>query len=663
MSKRLLGEDRGQQPWKRKRYNSGELHKSSWKGRGQKEAGLDERWEKSKRGFREEPGRDGGGDLRINQGTWSTNSFKTKDKAGRSEDNKDKSWSRVKSEREGAFPGLKREKGGHPSPTRSRSNKVKGETSNIKRETERKVRDQSVERLLKMKEDLFDEDEIKKDEDDVEFELFKARVIRKKMLKEKGLMSMSTFPERKVPLAGGACQPEKSESESESDSNSTYRESGRLIKTEMHEQVPKTLERHQSDSSSSSSEEFDVSDLAQLMKLSKLKKRKKRSQKKRSKDKSRKAKKTKNILAFFERDFGSEDSSDEELLKSLKRGRKKKIRSHKSEKGHGRSDNSDVEKSIEESSVVESRTDIDVEPPEIKEEDENLKPVGTDTESKSAETQKQSNASLEAIKRILDRKVEVEVVELDSDDDVQEVPLCFQQAPRTSMKKIEKKKRPNCFENVKQEQEVVTLDEPEEANLEDVDSDSEAEVGAPPGKRETMLVFVDIETNSAGTIDKIEILTPSIEGHRWVSGKTPEDLAIEFIKHVKETCRPGQVLVLICSATSYVLMLKYKLCELYITCPSLSSFLLRFLWLPASPPLTFSSAQSVSPPNTWTPSTPSSPAGSTSLPFKCASQVLMAGRVGGWWHDDFKRPELIVFLPVFPSNSLLAPRIRARLTR
>ena len=71
------------------------------------------------------------------------------------------------------------------------------------------------------------------------------------------------------------------------------------------------------------------------MKLSKLKKRKKRSQKKRSKDKSRKAKKTKNILAFFERDFGSEDSSDEELLKSLKRGRKKKIRSHKSEKGHG----------------------------------------------------------------------------------------------------------------------------------------------------------------------------------------------------------------------------------------------------------------------------------------------------------------------------------------
>ena len=117
------------------------------------------------------------------------------------------------------------------------------------------------------------------------------------------------------------------------------------------------------------------------------------------------------------------------------------------------------------------------------------------------------------------------------------------------MKKIEKKKRPNCVENVKQEQEVVTLDEPEEANLEDVDSDSEAEVGELPGKRETMLVFVDIETNSAGTIDRIEILTPSIEGHRWLSGKTSEDLAIEFIKHVKETCRPGQVLVL----TSYVL--------------------------------------------------------------------------------------------------------------
>ena len=569
MSKRLLGEDRGQQPWKRKRNNSGELHKSSWKGKGQKEEGLDERWERSERGFREEPGRDGAGDLRINQGTWSTNSFKTKDKAGRSEDNKDKSWSRVKSEREGAFPGLKREKGGHP--TRSRSNKVKGETSNMKRETERKVRDRSIERLLKMKEDLFDEDEIKKDEDDVEFELFKARVIRKKMLKEKGIMSMSTFPERKVPLAGGACQPEKSESESESDSNASYRESGRLIKTEMQEQAPKTLERHQSDSSSTSSEELDVSDLAQLMKLSKLKKRKKRSQKKRPKDKSRKAKKTKNILAFFERDFGSEDSSDEELLKSLKRGRKKKIRSHKSEKGHGRSDNSDAEKSIEESSVVESRTDIDVEPPEIKEEDaaqhENLKPVGTDTESKSAETQKQSNASLEAIKRILDRKVEVEVVELESDDDVQEVPLCFQQAPRTSMKRIEKKQRPNCVENVKQEQEVVTLDEPEDANLEDVDSDSEAEAGEPPRKRETMLVYVDIETNSAGTIDRIEILTPSIEGHRWISGKTSEDLAMEFIKQVKETCPPGQVLVLTRFATSYVLMLKYKLCELYITCP------------------------------------------------------------------------------------------------
>ena len=55
---------------------------------------------------------------------------------------------------------MKREKGGHP--TRSRSDKVKGETSTMKRETERKVRDRSIERLLKMKEDLFDEDEIKK---------------------------------------------------------------------------------------------------------------------------------------------------------------------------------------------------------------------------------------------------------------------------------------------------------------------------------------------------------------------------------------------------------------------------------------------------------------------------------------------------------------------
>jgi len=46
--------------------------------------------------------------------------------------------------------------------------------------------------------------------------------------------------------------------------------------------------------------------------------------------------------------------------------------------------------------------------------------------SKPDDKEKESNASLEAIKRILERTVEVEVVDLESDDDIQEIPLCFQ---------------------------------------------------------------------------------------------------------------------------------------------------------------------------------------------------------------------------------------------
>merc|ERR1712037_168321 len=98
---------------------------------------------------------------------------------------------------------FKRESGG--------SSKMKGEMG--------KVRDKSVERLLKMKEELLGEIE-KHEEDEVEFELFKAKVIKKKMLKDKRMSSMSTSPERKVFVVPGHW-PKKNEPESDSDLSSS----------------------------------------------------------------------------------------------------------------------------------------------------------------------------------------------------------------------------------------------------------------------------------------------------------------------------------------------------------------------------------------------------------------------------------------------------------
>merc|ERR1712083_1132442 len=94
---------------------------------------------------------------------------------------------------------FKRESEGSPS---GGSRKVKVDRS--------KVRDKSIERLLKMKDELLGEiEKVDKDEEEVEFELFKAKVIKKKMLKEKGLLSMptSTPISMSTPMSMSTCMP------------------------------------------------------------------------------------------------------------------------------------------------------------------------------------------------------------------------------------------------------------------------------------------------------------------------------------------------------------------------------------------------------------------------------------------------------------------------
>merc|ERR1739842_108686 len=82
------------------------------------------------------------------------------------------------------------------------------------------------------KEELLGEIERHDDEEEeVEFELFKAKVIKKKMLKNKKMSSMSKSPERKVSVVR-THWPEKYEPESDSDSSSSSVDKKKFVKSE-----------------------------------------------------------------------------------------------------------------------------------------------------------------------------------------------------------------------------------------------------------------------------------------------------------------------------------------------------------------------------------------------------------------------------------------------
>ena len=529
MSKRFSVEPGEQKPWKKRKGNPSELE--NWRSRKYKEE-EEERWKEERRAGQEGvAGREQTNDPRVKRATWSTSSFCKKDDVQRSQKKEEKSWSRVKSERGRVLnnsASFKRESGESPS---GGSNKIKG-----------KVRDKSIERLLKMKDELLGEIEKQDEEEEVEFELFKAKVIKKKMLKDKRMSSVLKSPERKVSVVR-THWPKKYEPESDSDLSSSSTDKDKLIKTETQRHNQSMLKTHERESICS--DDFDESDLSLLTSLDKKRKlkKKKKSLKKKSKDKKIEKKDGKSRL------HTSDVSSEDELVKMLKRRKNKKQPKERDFEKRKRSiDNSDVQKDVQNSSLDETNIEPDQVTTDVKEE---IIERSHQENSKADDKGKESNASLEAIKRILQRNVEVEVVDLESDDDIQEIPLCFQ-TPKKPPKKGDSTKQPMSVENIKQEQEVVTLVEPEEDEVDDIES--EAEFRETSKKREQKLVYVDIEANADGSLNRIEILTPSSEESCWISETSSEDLAAAFIKDVKEKCRPGQVLVVPCLSTFHLLL-------------------------------------------------------------------------------------------------------------
>merc|ERR1712032_778889 len=223
----------------------------------------EERWKEERRPGQEwVAGREQTNDPRVKRATWSTSSFCKKDDEQRSQKKEEKSWSRVKSERGRVLnnsASFKRESGESPS---GGSNKIKV-----------KVRDKSIERLLKMKDELLGEVEKQDEEEEVEFELFKAKVIKKKMLKDKRMSSVLKSPERKVSVVR-THWPKKYEPESDSDLSSFSTDKDKLIKTETQRHNQSMLKTHERESICS--DDFDESDLSLLTSLDKKRKLKKK---------------------------------------------------------------------------------------------------------------------------------------------------------------------------------------------------------------------------------------------------------------------------------------------------------------------------------------------------------------------------------------------------
>jgi len=122
MSIRFSVESGDKKPWKRKRRRSSEFEERKYK--------EEERCKREKRD-RGGPGSEETNDLRVNRGTWSSSCYR-KDDMGRSQKNEEKTWSRVKTEREGILSNsssLKRESGDSASGS---SSKIKGETSKVR---------------------------------------------------------------------------------------------------------------------------------------------------------------------------------------------------------------------------------------------------------------------------------------------------------------------------------------------------------------------------------------------------------------------------------------------------------------------------------------------------------------------------------------------------
>ena len=159
----------------------------------------------------------------------------------------------------------------------------------------------------------------------------------------------------------------------------------------------------------------------------------------------------------------------------------------------------------------------------------------------------ESNASLDAIQRILNKQM-VEVVELETDEDIYEIPINTQELRRQS----EKLRPPGTsYEDRKsKDTEIVTLIDPEN----EVDTKEHCqmeELDVAPAKKQREIVYVNISLDKSNQkVAMIEVLTPSSKAPYRITKKSVEELADDFIKYLKRSSSgQGLVLVTPCLAT------------------------------------------------------------------------------------------------------------------
>ena len=385
-----------------------------------------------------------------------------------------------------------KEQGEHRGGFHFVSNYVEKETSS---------REDSIEKLLKMKKELMDE--VAKDEngEENEFNLFKAKVLRNKIIKQREKVVFQ--PDK---ISSPIIPPDQSSSE---------------------EGVQHTAHSSSSDVSSEAMEE-----ILSLIKKQKLKKKKKKkvdahyesrltSSDSETERKSKKLKQKKsshryrNVCLKQKQDKYKTASSEEESVK-------KEFKKHKRNKRkHGK----------KESTEDSSENDSDRQPMEPKIKLETTNEIGSE-EFKDSPKKGNSSASLNAIQRILEKQT-VEVVELDSDEDIQEIPFSVQAMKIQAQKQKEQKR--SVKTELENSQDIVTLSDPEEY------PDSN-DVALPEASRGRSLLFVDVFTSTSGNMTSIEVFSPVKEASHYIGGQCG-DLAGEFIKYLKQSCGEGLVLI------------------------------------------------------------------------------------------------------------------------
>ena len=361
-------------------------------------------------------------------------------------------------------------------------------------------REDSIEKLLKMKEELLDE--VKNDEngEEKEFNLFKAKVLRNKILKKGGKV---VFQSNKI---SPNIPADKSSPEDVKD-------------------VKPTATSSSSDVSSEAMEEI-------LSLIRKQKKKKKKKQK---------------VDAYYDSSLTSSDSETERKSKKLKQ----KKRSHRYRNAClkqkqdklkiGSSDEESVKKDLKkqkrnkekigrkESTEDSSDNDKPTVEPKIKLE------ITTEIGSKEfKDTPKtgKSSASLNAIQRILEKQT-VEVVELDSDEDIQEIPFSVQAMKIQAQK--QKEQKGSVKKELDNSQDVVTLSDPEEYS-------ASTNGALPESSKRRPLLFVDVCTGTSGNVTSIEVFSPAKGVCNFIGGQC-DDLAGEFIKYLKQKCGEGLVVI------------------------------------------------------------------------------------------------------------------------